>query len=189
MSIDVQVGEELVETVEASLSSLLDSLNDAQMTNLISLLVNKIPDLSLQCRIIHHLPIQPSSAAIFRQSLAKAFLSIPADAPPSSLLSCLQSTYPFSEIKRDISNEHVRAIEYAIQIYDVAISKLPREQNELTGKIILALKDMHRRILDDRAAFMVRTETKGVLQRFRLRLESTLVKPRSQTESLDKYCA
>ena len=189
MSIDVQVGEELIETVEASLSSLLDSLDGTEMTNLISILVKNIPDLSLQCLILHRLPIQPASAAIFRQSLAKSFLNIPSDAPPSCLLSCLRSTYPFSEIKRDISNEHARAIKYAIQIYDVAISRLPREQNELTGEIILALKDMHRRILDDRAAFMVRTETKGVIQRFRLRLESTLVKPRSQTESLDKYCA
>lgn len=178
-----------METVEASLSSLLDSLDDAQMTYLISLLVNHVPDLSLQCRILNRLPIQPSSAAIFRQSLAKTFLSIPADAPPSSLLSCLRSTYPFSEVKRDISNEHARAIEYAIQIYDIAISKLPREQNELTGEIILELKDIHRRILDGGASFMVRTETKGVIQRFRLRLESTLVNPRSQKESLDKYCA
>ena len=187
MTIDVQVGDDLIETVEASLSLLLDSLDDIQMTDLISLLVQNVFDLSLQCRILGRLPIQPSSAAVFRQSLAKEFLSIPADAPPSSLLTCLRSTYPFSEIKRDISNDHVRAIKYAIQIYDIAVSKLPREQNELTEKITLELQNMHRRILDN-GVFIVRAETKEVIQRFRLRLESTISKPRSQEESLDKYC-
>ena len=187
MSLDSHVGEELAETVEASLSDLIDSLEQSQIADLISLLVKNIPELFLQCRILDRLPIQPLSAAVFRQSLAKAFLNIPATAPPSYLSTCLRSTFPFTEVKRDLSNEHARAIGYAIQIYDVAISKLAADQKDITEKIVRELDDMHRRIVDQRAAFILRTETKAIIQRLRLRLESTLGKQRSRGESLDKY--
>jgi hypothetical protein len=188
MSLDNQVGEELAETVEASLSYLLQSLDESQITDLISLIVDNVPDLSLQCRILQNLPIQPVSAAIFRQSLAKAFLKVPATAPLSALLNCLQSNYPFTKISREILNEHTRAIKYSIQIFDIAISKPPSDQREVTDKIMRELKDMHRRILDGKGAFMVRTETKEVMHRVSLRLGEILQRTqRSGMESLDKF--
>lgn len=189
MSIDLQVGEALAETVEASLSSLLQSLGNSRTTDLISLIVNNIPDLPLQCRILSTLPIQPSSAAKFRQNLAKAFLNIPPTAPPSSLLTCLQSNFPFTEIKRDISNEHARAVQYSIQIFDIAMSKPESNQREVIEKIKRQLQDMHRRIVDNCAQFMVRTDAKQVIHQVCLRLEEVLrgTQSRNGIESLDKF--
>jgi hypothetical protein len=181
---DTQVGAELKETVEASLSSLLSSFNEIQMNDLISLLVQNTPELSLKCQILDRLPIKPLPAAILRQSLAKAFLHIPAAAPSSSLLTCLQSTFPFTEVKRDISNEHARAIKYALQIFDVAVSKLPSNQDNVTREIIVTLKNMDRSIIDNRSAFMTRTATKEMIQRLWMRLEHGFT--RKNQQSLDK---
>jgi hypothetical protein len=188
MGIDVNVGNELCDTVEASLSGLLLLLDHSGKADLIALLVKNIPELSIRSRLLHCLPIQPLPAAIFRQSLAKAFLDVDPTATLSSLLSCLKSNSPFTKIKRDLSNEDSRAIKHAIEILDIAISKPPREQRDITEKIKLLLQDMHRRIIDGGAAFMVRTETKEVIHRVILRLDEIVHgAQRNRMESLDKF--
>jgi len=175
---DSQYGKDLIETVEASLNPLLQSLDTDEITALSSLLVDRTHEPVLQHRLLEHLPIHPSSLAVFRQSLAKQFLNIPPNASSSALLTYLQSNYPFTEIKRDISNEHTRNIIYAMLIFDIAISQPPMDQAETTREIIRELQNMHRRIIDGRAAFLVRTEAKEIIQRTWMRLEYALMAKR-----------
>lgn len=181
MGLDAKVREDLIETVEASLSSLFQFLDSSQTKNLIHIITTVVPEFQIQEKILSILPIYPPTAAAIRQSLARQFLGIPSTASPSDLLSYLQDSYPFTEIKRDISNEHTRAIKYAILIFDIAISHPSLADKETTRKIIQRLRSMHQRLRDERAAFLMRTETKEVIQRLWMRLDQNIHSTRRET--------
>ena len=187
MSLDSHYGEELVETTEASLAILLPSLSTTEKQKLMTHLVDSVPDLHLQTLLLNRLPIYPPDNATFRQKLAKAFLGLPPSADSSALLECLNSSFPFNEVKRDLSNQHARKILYAINIFDVAISQPPQEDAAVTRKIIQALQSMHSRIIDGRAAFLERTETKEVILRCYMRLDQSLHSNINRRVSLDKF--
>lgn len=188
MTLDVCFGDDLLETVEASLSFLLFSFGKAELSQLISTLIQRIPDLSLQSHLLSRLPVHPPSVAEFRQSLANGFLGIPKDAAPMSSLTHLQTKYPFTAIKHDIPNQDTRQVKYAIQMFDIAIGHPPPEEKEVTAQIIHELQSMHRRIHDGRAAFLVRTEVKEIIQRLWMRLDHGLYGTRRERmESLDRY--
>jgi hypothetical protein len=187
MSLDCRYGEDIAETTEASMSSLLQQLSSREKREIISILVTAIPDLHLKLLVLNRLPISPPSNASFRQNLAKSFLDIPPNADSSAFLTCLKATFPFNEVKRDLSNTHARQIRYAIMIYDIAISNPDPKDVEMTQKIIQFLQSMHSRILDGRAAFLERTETKEVILRCYLRLDRCIHGGKNRRESLDKY--
>jgi hypothetical protein len=184
MSMDVEYGDDLAETVEANLNTLLHCLSD--ISELSTLLVEAVKEAPLQHKLLHRLPIYPAFVAQFRQSLAKQFLSLDPDAPLSALADYLYTSYPFTEIRRDMANHHTRAVKYAVLIFDIAISKPPREDQDITRNIVGELKHMHRRIIDGRAAFLVRTEAKEIIQRVCMRVEDAwLGKKRARMESMD----
>jgi hypothetical protein len=185
MSLDAEYGDDLAQTMEANLNTLLDCLS-SNISDLSTLLVEAVKEAPLQHQLLHRLPIYPAFVAKFRQSLAKQFLSLDPDAPLSALSEYLYNSYPFTEIRRDMANHHARAVKYAVLIFDIAISKPPRENQDITGDIICELKHMHRRIIDGRAAFLVRTEAKEIIQRVYMRVEDAwLGKKRARMESMD----
>jgi hypothetical protein len=170
MAMDVEYGPDLGETVEASLVPLLQSLEPQDITVLLHS-IQSIKDSSLQVQLLDLLPIYPASVAKFRQSLAKQFLHISPTAPVDDLLTYLQTQYPFKELPRDITNTQTRHIKSAMLIFDVAISLPPREEADIVRKIIKELQYLHRSIVDNRAAFIVRTEAKEIIQRVWMRLD------------------
>lgn len=188
MSIDCEYGDDIAETTDASISNLLQQLCSAEQEEIINSLVKSIPDLHLQLHLLNRLPIYPPSNARFRQNLAASFLRIPPNnSHPADFLDCLKDTFPFNEVKRDLSNTHARQIRYAMMIYDIAIAKPDPKDSALTQKIIQALQTMHSRIIDGRAAFLERTETKEVILRTYLRLDRCIHGGGGRRESLDKY--
>jgi hypothetical protein len=187
MTLDVKYGDSLGETVEASLSSLLHVLNEDNLNPvIITTLVNTIPEPSMQFNLLSRLPIYGVAAAIFHQSLARKFLNLSPSADLPALLTCLRTRFPFTAITRDISNEHTRLLKYAILIFDVAIGHPPKEQGDMTKVIIRELQIIHQRIIDARAAFVVRTETKQIIHRVLMRLQYTLDGKKAM-ESLDRF--
>jgi len=186
MGMDMSVGEDLHETIEASLSTLLQSLDDTAHTSLISLLTQILPEKHIQVTLLSRLPIQPIRVAQFRQNLAKSFLAIPLS-PPSALIECLRSQPPFTLVNRDISNEDVRQLRYATQIYEVAFGWFPAEQNGLTKEVIREFKGMNKRILDERASSIARTETKDVIQRVWMTMEHTLTTTHETTHAIEQF--
>jgi len=187
MSLDCEYGNDIAETTEASMSNLLGLLSTPEQEDIISTLVKSATDLHLQLLLLNRLPIYPPSNAHFRQKLAQSFLQIPRDAPLSAFLDCLSSAFPFNEVKRDLSNTHARQILYAMLIFDIAISNPPVEEIKTAEKIIQYLQSMHSRILDGRAAFLERTETKEIILRCYLRLDRYIHSGGNRRESLDKY--
>jgi len=186
MAMDMSVGEDLHETVEASLSTLLQSLDDAAHTSLISLLTQILREKHLQVTMLSRLPIQPIRVAQFRQNLAKSFLAIPLS-PPSALVECLRTQSPFTLVNRDISNEDVRQLRYAMQIYEVAFGWYPAEQNGLTKDVIREFKGMNKMILDERASSITRTETKDVIQRVWMTMEHSLTTTHETTHAIEQF--
>jgi len=170
MAMDAEYGPDLAETVEASLVPLLQSLEPQDLTTLLNSL-QIIKDPSLQIHLLNLLPIYPASVAKFRQSLAKQFLGVSPTAPVDDLLTFLRTKYPFKELPRDISNTQIQHIKAAILVFDIAISFPPREEADVVRKVIKELQYMHRSIIDGRAAFIVRTEAKEIIQRLWLRLD------------------
>jgi hypothetical protein len=187
MALDIQYGQAIGETVEASLATLLQTLNINELENLTITLVSKIPQHAIQYLLLTRLPIYSAPLALFRQNVAKAFLDISPTAPPSAFLDTLRSRSPFTSITRDIANEDTRKLKYAMLIFDVAISHPPPEHTEMTKQIIRQLQNMHQRIIDGRAAFIVRTEAKEVIQRIWMRLRYTMKIGVKVAESLDKW--
>lgn len=70
-----------------------------------------------------------------------------------------------------MSHADALRIKTALEIFDVAISQPPGAEREATKDVVRELQSMHRRIIDGRAAFISRTETKEVLARLWMRLE------------------
>ena len=70
-----------------------------------------------------------------------------------------------------MSNQDTLRIKTALEIFDIAISQPPAKEREDTKEVVRELQSMHRRIIDGRAAFILRTETKEVLARLWMRLE------------------
>jgi hypothetical protein len=188
IAMDTTVGDALHETVEASLSALLQSLNDESHDSLITNLSNKISEKHLQLHLLSRLPIQPIRIAIFRQNLAKSFLSIPAS-PPSALLTCLRTQAPFTLVSRDISNEDVRQLRYAIQIFEIAFGWFPAEQNLVTLDVIKELRTINKGILDHGASSIARTETKDVIQRVWITMEHGLPLTHQTTQRIERFLA
>lgn len=174
MSLDNEYGDYVTETVEANLNNLLHSLS-SHTTDLSNLLLEAFKQLPLQHQLLLRLPIMPAFIAQFRQSLAKQFLGLDPKAPLTALIDYLCDSYPFTEIKRDMPDRHARAVKYAILIFDIAISRPPKEEKDIAKHIVIQLKSMHNRIIDGKAAFMVRTEAKEVLQRVYMRIEDVLL--------------
>jgi hypothetical protein len=179
MSMDSTVGDDLHETVEASLSTLLQSLPDSAHTTLLHTIPPLIPEKHLQVHLLQRLPIHPLRTAQFRQNLAKTFLQIPL-VPPRALLVALRTQAPFTHIARDITNEHVRQVRHAAQIFEIAFGWYGRDRG-LMEDVVRELKGMNMRILDDGASSIVRTETKDVIQRVWMALECSLPSARQGT--------
>jgi len=186
MAMDMSVGEDVHETVEASLSTLLQFLDDTAHTSLISLLTQILPDKHLQVTMLSRLPIQPIRVAQFRQNLAKSFLATPVS-PPSELVECLRTQTPFTLVNRDISNEDVRQLRYATQIYEVAFGWYPAEQDGLTKEVIREFKRMNKMILDERASSIARTETKDVIQRVWMTMDHSLTTTHETTHAIEQF--
>jgi hypothetical protein len=185
MSLDNEYGDHVAETVEANLNELLHSLSE-YTTDLSNLLVASVKEPPLQHQLLHRLPIMPAFIAEFRQSLAKQFLGIDPNAPLTALCDYLCYSYPFTEIKRDMANQHARAIKYAILIFDIAISRPPKKDKDVAKHIVRELRNMHNRIVDGKAAFLVRTEAKEVIHRVYMRVEDILLGSRRlRVESMD----
>jgi len=185
MAMDSKYGADITETVEASLANLLQPQLPSVHHDLIEILANSIDNLFLQPQVLDRLPIYPPSLAVFRQNVAKRFFNIVPEAPLSVFLECLQHTFPFNEVKRDLSNDHARKIKYAILVFDIAISHPGPDDAPVTQRIVRELQNMHTRIVDGRAAFLERTETKEVILRCWMRLDKGMHS--RQTESLNKY--
>ena len=188
MSLDAQFGDELLETTAASLSNHLAYLSPSEQQILMGLLTDVITDSALQYDLLDRLPIHPPVVASFRQSLAKEFLGIPSTGNLEVFLSYLRTSHPFTKIQRDMTNENTIQIKNAILIFDIAIASPNREHRPVVEDIIRELTNMHRRIVDRRAAFLARTETKMVIQRTWLRLDHALNgSKRNHMENLDDY--
>jgi hypothetical protein len=169
MSLDNEYGDHVAETVEANINELLHSLAE-HTTDLSNLLLASVKEPPLQHQLLQRLPIMPAFIAEFRQSLAKQFLGIKPNAPLTALCDYLCYSYPFTEIKRDMANQHSRAIKYAILIFDIAISRPPKKDKDIAKHIVRELRSMHNRIVDGKAAFLVRTEAKEVIHRVYMRI-------------------
>lgn len=178
MAMDSTVGDDLHETVEASLSTLLQSLPDSAHTTLLHAIPPLIPKKHLQVHLLNRLPIHPLRAAQFRQNLAKTLLAIPLS-PPRALLTALRHQDPFTYIARDITNEHVRQVRHAVQIFEIAFGWY--RDRGLMEDVVRELKGMNVRILDDGASSIARTETKDVIQRVWMALECSLPSGRQGT--------
>ncbi len=183
MSMDYEYGPDLTETVEASLVALLQSAEPGEVTALLNLLVRSIKDPFLQIHLLDRLPIYPASVAKSRQSLAKQFLNLSPAAPLEDVLKYLQTQYPFKELPRDISNKQTQHIKTAMLIIDIAVSLPPPEYADITRKIIKELQYMDRSIIDSRAAFIMRTEAKEIIQRVWMRLNYSVNKGRRFREN------
>jgi len=180
---DYEYGPDLTETVEASLVALLQSAEPGKVTALLNLLVRSIKDPFLQIHLLDRLPIYPASVAKSRQSLAKQFLNLSPAAPLEDVLKYLQTQYPFKELPRDISNKQTQHIKTAMLIIDIAVSLPPPEYADITRKIIKELQYMDRSIIDSRAAFIMRTEAKEIIQRVWMRLNYSVNKGRRFREN------
>jgi hypothetical protein len=77
-------------------------------------------------------------------------------------------------------------IKIALEIFDVAVSQPRGEEKDATREVVRELQSMHRRIIDGRAAFLLRTETKEVLARLWMRLEGGMGN-KGRMQSLEQH--
>jgi hypothetical protein len=161
MAMDSAVGDDLHEAVEASLSTLLQSIPSSAHTTLLNSIIPLIPENHLQLLLLGRLPIHPTCAAHFRQNLAKTFLQIPLS-PPHALLTALRHQAPFTHIARDVSNENIRLVGHAVKIFEVAFGWC--RDRKLMEDVVLELKRMNAKISYRRAWSIERTETSSVIQ-------------------------
>jgi hypothetical protein len=187
MCLDVEYGEAVAETVDAALGALLQPLPPQEIQHLTDLIVSKIREPAMQFLLLCRLPSYSPLLGTFRHNLAKLFLDISPTAELGAFLECLKSRSPFAEIQRDMANEHTRQLKYCMLIFDVAVTHPHLEHKEITRAIVKQLQNMHTRIIDGRAAFLVRTEAKEVIQRVWMRLEYSMHGGRKRMESLDQY--
>jgi hypothetical protein len=187
MALDSEYGEALGETVEAQLATLIPTFDSEDVQYLITILVETISESATQFHLLTRLPFYHPILANFRETLAKGFLDIPPSSTTDAFLHCLRTQSPFTEVKRDMANEHARNLKYAMLILDVAISHPPPDQRETTKEIIKEMQSMHRRIIDGRAAFLVRTEAKEVISRVWMRLDYSLHNGKKRNEHLYKF--
>jgi hypothetical protein len=77
-------------------------------------------------------------------------------------------------------------IKTALEIFDVAISQPRGPEKDATREVVRELQSMHRRIIDGRASFITRTETKEVLARLWMRLEGGMGN-KGRMQSLEQH--
>lgn len=187
---DIEFGDDVLNTASATLSFLITPLTDSEITELLTILTASIPSPALQLRLLNRLRIHPYQVAHFRQSLAKSFLQLSPSAPISSFLTLLETSFPFNLPKKNISNQHSLALKYATSIFDIAIGKPPAADKKTTSEIVKTLRDIDSEILDGRAAFIMRTECKKVLQGVWIRLDYSIhEKGWMAKDGLDRFCA